>query len=67
MCHNCGKMVSALNGTSLQSLFERAQSYGGSMTAAALGCYREILSILQTSGGCSSCMMMIEGEIRRTF
>jgi len=67
MCYNCGNKRSVLHGVSLQDLFSQANAYGGSMTAAAVGRYKDILEVLQNNGGCSACMRTVEEKIRTMF
>jgi len=67
MCYNCGKLRSVLYGVSLADLLEKGDNYGRGTAAAAIGCYEEIVRILRASGGCSSCIGMVENRIRNTF
>ena len=64
MCSNCSGKISVLHGTSLQNLYEYANSNSGS---AALGRLEEILGVLQKNGGCDSCMKLIQDRISKTF
>jgi len=67
MCYSCGEKVSVSYNKSLHELFNDANSYGGASASAAVGRYKEILSVLQANGGCGSCIGMIENKIRTTF